>query len=97
MDVQVHHDDVYYLPVLMEHAAMIMAEMRKKHRRDQLNPNEVIFVVDAAAAASAAAAVLLFLPRAAAVAKNATIALLFSMYFSSCTAMITRGCPTHSF
>lgn len=45
-------NSLFYLPVLMEHAALIMAtitEMRK-NRRDQLNPIEVIFVVATAAA-----------------------------------------------
>lgn len=51
---------VVYLPVLIEHAALIMAtinEMRKTDWRDQLNPIEVIFVV----AADGCATTLLFL------------------------------------
>lgn len=57
----------------MEHAAMIMAaanEMRKKHRRDQLNPNEVIFVAAAADVNDAPAAALLFLFWASAPSSN---------------------------
>lgn len=55
-----------YLPVLIEHAALIMAtahEMRKS-RRDQLNPIEVISVVASDGCAAAAAALLFLWPTA---------------------------------
>lgn len=55
-----------YLPVLIEHAALIMAtahEMRKS-RRDQLNPIEVISVVASDGCAAAATALLFLWPTA---------------------------------
>lgn len=56
----------FYLPVLIEHAALIMAtahEMRKS-RRDQLNPIEVISVVASDGCAAAAADLLFLWPTA---------------------------------
>lgn len=80
-----------YLPVLMEHAALIMAtinEMRKSWR-DQLNRIEVIFVVDATDGCAATAAALLFLwPTVSIVAADCILCTLCCA--SSCSLTVDR-------